>query len=59
MVLFNRTSEQNNIVESVDKYNLIGINAFVGTGKAQPFYEKIYTPKGHITFDDVKVGDKI
>ena len=54
------TDEQQNIVNTVhNDENVIKINAYAGSGKAQPMYSKILTDDGWKTMRDIKIGDNV
>lgn len=42
-----------------DKLDLLTISLPPGTGKAQPLYSKVLTPKGYVAMGDIKVGDNV
>lgn len=42
-----------------DKLDLLTISLPPGTGKAQPLYSNVLTPKGYVKMGDLKVGDKV
>lgn len=42
-----------------DKLDLLTISLPPGTGKAQPLYSKVLTPKGYVAMGDIKVGDDV
>ena len=42
-----------------DKYDILCISLPPGTGKAQPMYSKVLTPKGFVEMKDIKVGSKV
>lgn len=42
-----------------DKLDLLTISLPPGTGKAQPLYSKVLTPKGYVAMGDIKLGDKV
>ena len=57
---YKRTEEQENIIQTI--YNdakIIKINAYAGSGKAQPMYSKILTDNGWIKMADIKIGDRV
>ena len=42
-----------------DKLDILSISMPPGTGKAQPLYSKVLTPKGFVLMKDIKVGDEV
>ena len=53
------TTEQQDVIDAVNKYKFIQVNAFAGTGKEQPYSEPILTPSGWRTMEELQVGDNV